>query len=140
MPGMQPIRVLLANQHPIVRNNLRSLIERDSGLHVIAEAANGREAVVLADYKHPDVILLDMKLPLLNGILAAREISSKNQKQGIVFVSVDTDDEYIQEAFKAGARGYVRSDSAQSDLVRAIRLVAEGGTFLSPGISATIGA
>lgn len=138
LPGMEPIRIVLANNHPIIRSNLRLLLEREAALRVIGEAANGREAVALAEYRRPDIVLLDVKLPPLNGISAAREISSKRQSLGIIFVTALTDEEYISEAFKAGARGYVLGNVVQTDLPSAIRVVAGGGTFLSPAISARL--
>jgi len=114
------------------------LLERESTFRVIGEAANGREALVLAEHTHPEVVLLDVKLPLMNGLVAAREISSKDRNVGIIFVSVHVDEEYVAEAFKAGARGYVLADSAQSDLIRAIRVVARGDRFLSPSITSQL--
>lgn len=104
----------------------------------MAEAANGREAIVLADYQRPEIILLDIQLPHVPGIAAAREISSKRTATRIIFVSTLTDASYVQEALKAGARGYVLGDTAQTDLPNAIRIVAQGGAFLSPAISANL--
>ena len=135
---MEQIRIVLANHHPIIRSNLRTLLEREPAFRVIGEAANGREAVVLVDYRCPHVVLLDVKLPYLSGIAAAREISSKNPNLGIVFVTVLSDREYVSEAFKAGARGYVLGDAASADLCGAIRVVAGGGSFLSPAIGLRI--
>jgi len=135
LSGTEPIRVVLANQHPIIRSNLRLLLERELALKVIGEAADGREAAALAEYRRPDIVLLDIKLPPLNGISAAREIASQQQSLGIIFVTVLTDEEYVSEAFKAGARGYVLGDVAPTDLFRAIHVVADGGSFLSPVIS-----
>ncbi len=135
---MKPTRVLLCNQHPIVRSGLRLLLERETAYRVIGEAANAREAVVLAEHTHPEVVLLDIKLPDINGIVAAREICSKDSNVGIVFVTAHVDQEYVSEAFKAGARGYVIADSVQSDLIRAIRVVARGDKFLSPSITSQL--
>ncbi len=90
---------------------------------------------MLAEHTHPDVVLLDVKLPHMNGIAAAREICSKDRNVGVLFVSVYVDEEYVSEAFKAGARGYVVADSAQNDLIRAIRVIARGDKFLSPSIT-----
>jgi NarL family two-component system response regulator LiaR len=132
------IRIVLANHHPIIRSDLRLLIERQPEFRVVGEAATGREAVVLAEYRRPDILLLDMKLPQANGMVAAREILSKKPGLGIIFVTVLTDEEYISEAFKTGARGYVLGDVVQTDLSNAIRVVAGGGTFLSPAISAKL--
>ncbi len=131
---MEPIRIVLANHHPIVRSNLRSLLETDAAFRVIGEAADGREAVALAEYRHPDVVLLDVQLPPTNGISTAREIAAKRRGFGIIFVSVLSDQEYVSEALRAGARGYVLEDAAATDLFHAIRVVAGGGCFLSPAI------
>ncbi len=135
---MKPTRILLCNHHPIVRGSLRLLLERESSFRVIGEAANGREAVVLAEHTHPDVVLLDVKLPHISGIAAAREICFKDRSVGIVFVTVHVDEEYVTEAFKAGARGYGIADSAQSDLIRAVQVIAKGHRFLSPSITSQL--
>ena len=135
---MEQIRVLLANHQPIVRNGLRSLLERDSKIRVIGEAANGQEAVVLAQYQHPDVAILDVQLDSVRGIDAARTLSSKELKIRVVILGTLTDESYVQEAFTAGARGYVLGDSAQSDLQRAVFVVAAGGIFLSPVVSGAL--
>jgi DNA-binding NarL/FixJ family response regulator len=132
---MHPIRVLLCNHHPIVRSGLRALLEREPEIRIVGEAANGREAVALTEYRHPDVVLLDVQVPHLTGMLATREISAKAENVGVVFISEHVDEEYVTEAFKAGARGYVLADTAQTDLIPAIQIVATGGRFLSPGIS-----
>ena len=133
------INIVLASDHPIIRSTLRVILEREPDFRVVAEAANGQEAVVLAEYKRPDIILLDVKLPHVSGIAAARRIISKSRDAGIVFLAEHSDEEYVAQAFKAGARGYVLADSAQSDLIRAIRFVARGDTFLSPSISSQLG-
>lgn len=132
------IRIVLANHHPIIRSDLRLLLERQPAFRVSGEAANGREAVVLAEYRRPEIVLLDIKLPQPGGIAVAREISSKNPGLGIIFVTALADQEYVSEAFKAGARGYVLEDSAQTDLISAVHVVAGGGSFLSPSISAKL--
>ncbi|HEX4164775.1 MAG TPA: response regulator transcription factor [Bryobacteraceae bacterium] len=131
---MPIIRILLANHQPIIRSGLRMLLEREPNFRVVAEAANGREAVVLAEFKNPDIALLEITLPFLNGIAVARELSAKESFAKPVFVTADTDEGYVIEAFKAGAKGYVAGDSAPSDLSRAIHVVANGGLFLSPAI------
>ena len=135
---MDPIRVLLCNHHPIIRIGLRVLLEREPGISVVGEAANGREATVLAEYKRPHVVLLDIQFSHATGIMAAREISLKAEDVRIVFVSAHADEEYVSEGFKAGARGYVLADSVQTDLTRAIRVVANGGRFLSPRVSSKL--
>jgi DNA-binding NarL/FixJ family response regulator len=135
---MKLTRILLCNHHPIVRSGLRLVLEREPAFRIIGEAANGREAMVLAEHTHPDVVLLDINLPHINGIAIAREIRSKDRHIGLIFVSVHVDEEYVSEAFKAGARGYVLADSAQSDLIHAIRVIARGDRFLSPSITSQL--
>jgi DNA-binding NarL/FixJ family response regulator len=135
---MKTTRILLCNHHPIIRNGLRSLLEREPAFRVMGEAANGREAVMLAEYIHPEIVLLDVTLPGTNGIISAQEISSKDRNVGIIFVTVHADEVYVVQAFKAGARGYVLADSAQNDLVRAIRVVAKGNRFLSATITSQV--
>src|SRR5579875_779502 len=129
---MQPIRVLLANPHPIVRNELRSLLERDSRIRVIGEAANGRETLQLAEYLHPELAIIDVTLSSIRAIDAARIISSKQPKTKVVILGALAQEGYVREAFLAGARAYVLEDSAQTDLFRAVFAVASGGIFLSP--------
>jgi DNA-binding NarL/FixJ family response regulator len=133
--SMQVIRVVIVNDHPIVRSNLRLLLERESDVRVIGEAANGREAVLLAEYQKPDIVLLDAKLQEMSGVQTAREMLKKNPALNIVFISALTADEYVIEALKLGAHGYVTGDSAQSDLVPAVRAAAKGERFLSPAIA-----
>ena len=132
---MAPIRILLANHHPIIRSSLRLLLERQPEFRIVGEAANGREAVVLAEYQEPEIILLDVKLPHLNGMAAAREIAAKEGASKTIFVTAHTDEGYVGEAFRAGARGYGGGDTAPVDLVHAIHVVARGRLFLSPAIS-----
>jgi DNA-binding NarL/FixJ family response regulator len=134
----KPIRIVVANDHPIIRSDLRLLLERQPAFRVVGEAANGREAVILAEFRHPDIVVLDVTLPQLSGMAAAREIVSVKPEIGVIFVSALSDREYISEAFKAGARGYVLDDAIQSDLMVAIDTVAAGGRFLSPAISASL--
>lgn len=135
---MQPIRVLLANPHPIVRSELRSLLERDPLIRVVGEAANGREAIVLAEYQRPAVAILEMNFDRIRGIDVARAILSGSSVTRIVFVSAVGDEGYVDEAFHAGARGYVLGNSADTDLCRAVAVVAAGGAFLSSSIGRSL--
>jgi DNA-binding NarL/FixJ family response regulator len=132
---MAPIRILLANHQPIIRSGLRLLLERDTEFRVVAEAANGREAIVLTDFTHPDIVLLEVTLPVVNGISVTREIAREEGCARAIFVTAHTEESYVVEAFKAGARGYVAGDSAPADLTRAIHAVADGRAFLSPAVS-----
>jgi DNA-binding NarL/FixJ family response regulator len=131
---MQPIRILLASHQPIVRSGLRLFLERQPGFQVVAEAANGREAIVLTEFTHPNVALLEIELPQINGIAVAKRLASQEGSARPLFVTTHTDKGYAIEAFKAGARGFVSADSATADLPRAIRVVNGGRFFLSPAI------
>jgi two-component system response regulator NreC len=132
---MNVIRILLADDHTVVRKGLRLLIESHPGFKVIAEAANGREAVSLAEANTPNVVVLDVAMPLLNGIEAARQISAKLPQTAIVFLSMHSDEGYVLKALKSGAKAYLLKDSAEDDLINAIKAVSEGKAFFSPAIS-----
>src|SRR5471032_2380693 len=133
--GMKTIRILLADDHTVVRKGLRLLLESHSGFHVIADAADGREAVALAERHTPDVVVMDVAMPILNGIEAARQISAKLPETAIVFLSMHSDEGYVLKALKAGARAYLLKDSAKDDLVSAVIAVSDGKAFFSPAIS-----
>jgi DNA-binding NarL/FixJ family response regulator len=114
---------------------LRLVLERESDLRVIGEASNGREAIEAAERDKPDVIVMDIGMPLLNGIEATRRISADHPKTAVVILSVHSDEAYILRALKAGARGYLLKDSAETDLIQAVRAVAAGKAFFSPVVS-----
>lgn len=129
------IRILLADDHTVVRKGLFLLLESHPGFKVIAEAANGREAVALAETHKPDVVVLDIAMPMLNGIEAARQIAGKWPQTAIVFLSMHSDEGYVLKALKCGAKAYLLKDSAEYDLINAIKAVTEGKAFFSPAIS-----
>jgi DNA-binding NarL/FixJ family response regulator len=110
------------------------LLESQPGLTVIAEAADGRSAVSLAEQDPPDVVVMDVAMPMLNGIEAARQITAKLPQVAVVFLSMHSDESYVLKALKAGARGYLLKDSAEHDLIHAVRAVAQGKSFFSPAI------
>ena len=132
---MKVIRMLLADDHTVMRKGLRLLLESQPGFQVVAEAATGREAVTLAEQHAPDVIVMDIAMPLLNGIEAARQIAAKLPQAAIVFLSMHSDESYVLRALKAGARAYLLKDSAENDLIEAVRAVTEGKAYFSPAIS-----
>ncbi|MGH9477039.1 MAG: response regulator [Terriglobales bacterium] len=132
-----PVRLLLADDHEIVRQSLRALLERD-GFQVLAEASNGLEAVRAACSCHPQVAVLDLNMPLLNGLEAAREIQNQVPQTRCVLLTVHTEEHYVLEALRAGISGYVLKSKSSSELVQAIREAACGAMFLSPDISATV--
>jgi len=132
------IRVLLADDHVLVREGLRALLSREADIQVVAEAGDGREALQLAREARPDVAALDLSMPLLNGLEAARQIAVWERGPHIILLTVHAEDRYVLEALRAGVRGYVLKKQAAADLVRAIREVSGGGVYLSPGISSTV--
>ena len=132
---MKKIRVLLADDHTLIRGGLRLTIEQHADLSVVAEAEDGRQAVALAASLKPDVAVLDIGMPNLNGIEAAKQITQGDSRTAVVVLSMHRDETYILRALKAGVRGYLLKDSAESDLVRAIRSVADGKSFFSPSVS-----
>ena len=130
-------RILLADDHPIVREGLRALLERE-GFDVQAEAADGREAVRLARDLSPHVALLDLVMPLLNGLDAAREIRRASPRTKRILLTMYTEDSYVIEAIRAGINGYVLKTQAVADLAQATREVCQGRVYLNPGISRTV--
>jgi len=132
---MNKIRILLADDHTVMRAGLRLLLERQPDMVVVAEAEDGRQTVELADAHTPEVVVLDIAMPNLNGIEAARQIVSKHPKTSVVILSMHSDESYVLRALKAGARAYLLKDSAESDLIRAIRAVRDGKSFFSPAVS-----
>ncbi len=129
------IRIVLADDHVVMRNGLKLLLERQPNFAVAGEAVNGREAVEICEKQKPDVLVLDIAMPNLNGIEAARQISAKMPQIAIVILSMHSDESYVLRALKAGARAYLLKDSAEADLITAIRAVSEGKAFFSPAIS-----
>jgi two-component system response regulator NreC len=132
------IRVLLADDHALVREGLRALLSREPDMQVVAEAGDGREALRLAEETQPDVATMDLSMPLLNGLEAARQIASWVRGPRPILLTMHAEDRYVLEALRAGVRGYVLKKQAAADLVRAIREVVGGSVYLSPGISAVV--
>jgi DNA-binding NarL/FixJ family response regulator len=129
------IRVLLADDHAMVRKGFRLILENQPDIEIVGEAGNGREAIELADETHPDVIVMDVAMPELNGIEATRRLSSSSPRTRVLALSVHKDSVYVREILRAGARGYLLKDSIDSDLVNAVRAVARGDGYLSPAVS-----
>jgi DNA-binding NarL/FixJ family response regulator len=118
-----------------MRQGLRLVLDRQPDFEVVGEASNGREAVDLAIRENPDVVVMDIAMPLLNGIEAARRIHDERLKAAVVILSMHSDEGYILKALRAGARGYLLKDSAETDLIQAIRAVCSGKAFFSPAVS-----
>ncbi len=132
-----PLKILLADDHEIVRDGLRALLERE-GFTVVGEASDGREAVKLAQDQQPDVAVLDLSMPSLNGVDAAKEITRVSPKTKAILLTVHAEDQYVLTALRAGISGYVLKTKATADLVQAIKEVSLGKTYLSPGVSGAV--
>lgn len=135
---MSQIRILLADDHELVRKGLRLLLERQPHLEVVGEAADGREAVRLAEELAPDLVIMDIAMPQLNGLDAATQIVRREARTQVVILSMHSDESYLARALNAGAKGYLLKDSAEADLLRAVEAVAQGRPFFSPAITATL--
>jgi len=132
---MKKIRILLADDHQLMRSGLRLLIEQQPDLTIVGEAGDGREAVALANSLRPDVAVMDISMPNLNGIEAAHQITQGHAEIAVIVLSMHPDESYVLRALKAGAKGYLLKDSAESDLIAAVRAVAWGKSFFSPAVS-----
>jgi two-component system response regulator NreC len=128
---VKQIRILLADDHNVMRRGLRLLLESQPDFTVVAEAADGRQAVEQADATSPDVVVLDIAMPNLSGIEAAQRIIFQRPNTAIVFLSMHSDEGYVLRALKAGAKGYLLKDSVEGDLIEAITTVHQGKTFFS---------
>ena len=132
------IRVLLADDHVLVREGLRAVLAREPDLQLVGEAGDGREALRVAETARPDVAVLDLAMPLLNGLDAARQLAAWDRGPRTILITMHTEDHYVLDALRAGVRGYVLKKQAAADLVRAIREVAAGRVYLSPGVGAAV--
>ena len=131
---MKTIRVLLADDHNLIRAGLRLVVTQQPDFQVAGEAENGRQAVSLAEQLKPDVVVMDIKMPDLNGIEACLQIRESLPDTQVVMLSMHSDEAYVLRALKAGARAYLLKDSAEADLARAIRAAVDGKSFFSPAV------
>lgn len=132
---MKKLRILLADDHIVMRSGLRSLLDRQPNLEVVGESENGRETVALAASLKPDVVVMDVGMPTLNGIEATQMIVTQCPTIAVVILSMHADESYVMRALKAGARGYLLKDSAAADLIGAIQAISQGKSFFSPKVS-----
>jgi len=132
---MKKLRILLADDHIVMRTGLRALLERQPNLEVVGESENGRETVALAASLRPDVVVMDVGMPVLNGIEATQTIVTQCPAIAVVILSMHADESYVMRALKAGARGYLLKDSAAADLIGAIQAISHGKSFFSPKVS-----
>jgi two-component system, NarL family, response regulator NreC len=129
------IRILLADDHALVRHGFRMILAAQPDMEIAGEAGNGRDAVELAQKLNPDVVVMDVAMPELNGIEATRRIIELAPRARVLALSMHKDAVYVREILRAGARGYLLKDSADADLIAAVRAVAKGEGYLSPGVS-----
>jgi DNA-binding NarL/FixJ family response regulator len=132
---MKRTRILLVDDHAVVRQGFKMILGAQADMEVAGEAANGREAVELAAQLNPDIVVMDVAMPELNGIEATRRLLAANPHIRVIALSMHKDSVYVREILRAGARGYLLKDSGADDLVKAIRAVAGGESYLSPAVS-----
>jgi two-component system, NarL family, response regulator NreC len=129
------IRILLADDHSVVRHGFRRILEGQADMEVVGEASDGRQAVELATQLAPDVLVMDVTMPQLNGIEAARQLAKSCPRLRVLALSMQKDGVYVREMLRAGARGYLLKESTEADLLAAVRAVAAGKAWLSPEVS-----
>lgn len=132
---MNPIRVLLADDHELVRSGIRLVLEQLADVKVVAEAGNGREALQLIKATQPDVVLMDITMPELNGLEATAYITQNDPQARVILLSMHTDGQYIRQAMRAGATGYLLKDATKAELELAVKAAADGKTYLSPSVA-----
>ncbi len=132
------IRVLVADDHPVVREGLSAIVDAEDDILVVGEAWNGEEAVRLAHQLHPDVVLMDLKMPKMDGVEAIQRIRAEVPETYVLILTTYADDDYIEAGIRAGARGYLLKDAPPDELVRAIRVVSRGESLLEPIVAAKV--
>src|SRR6266446_4178712 len=132
-----PTRVLLADDHALLRQGLRALLETQ-GFQVVREASDGQEALRSVQNTQPDVAIIDISMPVLNGVDAARELKKSSPKTKVILLTQHSEDQYVTESLRAGVKGYVLKSQAAADLVHAIQEVCRGSVYLSPSVSRTV--
>ena len=135
---MAKLRLVLADDHALVRQGMRKILEERPEWQVVAEAGDGREAVRMILEEHPDVAIMDIGMPQLNGIDATRQIIHRWPAARVLMLSMHKDEQYVARAFQAGVKAYLLKDSVAADLIRAVDAVAKGQPFFSPAIAATM--
>ena len=131
----EKIRILLADDHAVVRQGFKLILAAQPDMEIVGEAGNGREALDLAGQLRPDVIVMDVAMPELNGIEATRRVADLSPRSRVLALSMHKDSVYVREILRAGARGYLLKDAISSDLLAAVRAIARGEGYLSPGVS-----
>ena len=134
----KPIRILLADDHELVRDGIRARLAKTSLVEIVGEATNGREALELASSLKPDIVLMDISMPVMNGLEAASEIRKHLPGTGILVLSIYDNPEYVRGVVQAGARGYILKDICAADMITAITSVASGGYYFSSAVGSTL--
>jgi DNA-binding NarL/FixJ family response regulator len=132
---MKRIRILLVDDHALVRQGFKLILAAQADMEIVGEAGNGREAIQIAEELRPDIVVMDVAMPELNGIEATRRLVAALPHTRVVALSMHKDSVYVRETLRAGARGYLLKDSPAGDLITAVRSVASGESYLSPGVS-----
>ena len=135
---MSPLRILLADDHALVRAGLRSIVASFPDVEIVGETGDGKEAVRLSEQLQPDVVLMDVSMPGLNGLEATRRITRQHSRPRVVMLSMHADKEYVHQALAAGAAGYLLKNADPAELEMALRAVGRGEVWLSPAISRTV--
>lgn len=131
----EPIRILLVDDQTLLRRGLAGLLNRNADMQVVGEAENGEEAIRLVESLDPDVILMDVRMPVMDGVAATRELVKQGARAGVIILTTFDDDQYIYEGIAAGARGYLLKDAEYDELSQAIRVVAKGEALLQPQVT-----
>jgi DNA-binding NarL/FixJ family response regulator len=138
-PGAEPsIKLLIADDHPVVRDGLSSMFEREPGFEVVGEASDGAEAIRLAHALRPDVILMDLRMPGMDGVTAITELAKRNTPVRVLVLTTYDTDSHVLPAIEAGATGYLLKDAPRAELLRAVRAAAHGEAVLSPAVAARL--
>lgn len=137
-PGNHPLQLVLADDHRLFRQGLREILEAKGGFKVVGEAKNGQEAVELTHQLRPDIVLMDIQMPILTGVQATRLILENNPAVRVIILTMYRQDEYVFEAIKAGARGYLLKDVDWQDLIKAVRGVSRGEAIINPTLAARV--
>jgi len=132
------IRILLADDHSLVRQGFSMILGAEADMEVVGQAGNGREAIEMAEKLLPDLVIMDVTMPELNGIEATRRLAASLPRTRVLALSMHKDSAYVREILRAGARGYLRKDSGDADLLKAVRSVAKGEGYISPAVSEAV--
>jgi DNA-binding NarL/FixJ family response regulator len=138
MPDMPPLRVVLADDQVLFREGLRALLAAQANIEVVGDAENGQQVLCIVTEQHPDVVLMDVRMPIMDGVTATRRLKNDHANLQIILLTTFDDDEYVFEGLRAGAIGYLLKDAPVKQLIEALQMAARGETFLQPSIAAKL--